>query len=163
MLTEREIENKLKEKFAELFQGVADAPRIIGVWDVAQQGEVKGLGDASTCVLAVNVGIRQYASFCEPQADFICSTVISIRRDAAPTGAALADLIEPFMNLMHIWNEDCDRMCDDLTTDTFNPGGFQLTGGSLLQNEDCWTVDVNFILRGIVHVIEDNSTTTIQE
>lgn len=156
MLTEREIENKLKQKFAELFSNIADAPRIIGVWDVAEQGEVKGLGDSNTSVLALNVGIRQYASFCEPQADFPCTAVLSIRREAAPTGASLAELIEPLMNLIHIWNEDCDRMCDDLTTDTFNPGGFELTGGNLLQNEDCWTVNMNFILRGIVHITKNN-------
>lgn len=154
MLTEREIENKLKENFAELFQNVAEAPRIIGVWDVAEQGEVKGLGDASTCVLAVNVGIRQYASFCEPQADFSCTAVLSIRREAAPTGAALADFIEPLMRLLHFWNADCDRMCNDLTTSTFNPGGFKLNAGNLFQNEDCWTVNIDFILRGIVNVTE---------
>lgn len=157
MLTEREIENKLKQKFAALFENVENAPRILGVWDVAQQGEVKGLGDASTCVLALNVGIRQYASFCEPQADFPCVAVLSVRREAAPTGAALADLMEPFMNLMHVWNADCDRMCDDLATDTFSPGGFELTGGNLLQNEDCWTVNIDFILRGIVNASESNS------
>lgn len=156
MLTEREIENKLKEKFAALFSN-AYAPRIIGVWDVVEVGEVKGLGDACTCLLALSVGIRQYASFCEPQADFPCAAVLSIRREAAPTGAALADLIEPLMNLIHVWNEDCDRMCEDLQTDTFNPGGFQLTGGNYTQTEDSWIVNIDFILRGIVNVTDVNN------
>lgn len=155
MLTEREIENKLKEKFAALFQNQSQL-RIIGVWDVADNGEVKGLGDASASVLAVNVGIRQYASFCEPQADFTCTAVLSVRREASPTGASLAEYIEPLMNQLHIWNEDCDRMCDDLTTATFQPAGFQLDGGNLVQSEECWTVNLDFILRGVVRLVEDS-------
>lgn len=65
------------------------------------------------------------------------------------------------MNLMHIWNADCDRMCDDLTTQTFQAGGFDLTGGDLVQNQDCWTITLNFTLRGIVNA-ESGTTTTIQ-
>ena len=65
MLTEREIENKLKERFSAMYQNQGQL-RIVGVWDVAEKGDVKGLGDASSSVLALNVGIRSYASFCEP-------------------------------------------------------------------------------------------------
>lgn len=155
MLTEREIENKLKERFSAMYQNQGQL-RIVGVWDVAEKGDVKGLGDASSSVLALNVGIRSYASFCEPQADFNCVAVLSVRRDAAPDGATLADLIEPLMNKMHIWNSDCDIMCDDLATATFSPGGFELTGGDLLQTEDCWTITINFILRGIVNAETEN-------
>lgn len=154
MLTEREIEEKLKSIFASLFQDGKDVPRIVGLWDVTDIGEVKGQGDASKSVLAITTGIRSYASFCEPQADIPCSVVLSIRREAAPTGALLAEFIEPLMNLIHIWNADCDRMCDDLATSSFMPGGFQLTGGNLQQNEWGWTVTTNFILRGIVNVTE---------
>jgi len=35
MLTEREIENKLKANFAALYKNSSYAPRMIGVWDVA--------------------------------------------------------------------------------------------------------------------------------
>lgn len=64
MLTEREIEEKLKKNFVRLYAGAK--PRIIGAWDVADAGEVKGLGDACSSVLAVSVGLRNYASFCTP-------------------------------------------------------------------------------------------------
>lgn len=106
MLTEREIEEKLKEKFASLFKDAKSSPSIIGAWDVAKAGEVKGRGDASTSVLSVAVGIRSYPSFCTPQADFRCAVVLSVRRECAPTGAALADFIEPLMNLLHLWNDE---------------------------------------------------------
>lgn len=154
MLTEREIEEKLKSIFATLFQNATTQPRMVGAWDVAEDGEIKGQGDSAASVIAVSVGLRSYASFCTPQADIPCAVVLSIRRDAAPTGAVLAEYIEPLMNLMHIWNDNCDRMCEDLTTDTFNPGGFQLTGGNLQQADYGWTVNISFILRGIVHVAE---------
>ena len=159
MLTEREIEEKLKEKFAKLFDTSDNAPSIIGAWDVTQPGEVKGRGDASTSVIAVAVGLRNYASFCTPQADFPCTAVLSIRREAAPTGAALADFIEPLMNLMHVWNEDYDDVLSDLATNTFTPGGFQLADGSLTQSSDGWIVNINFTLRGVVNVMKDTSIT----
>ena len=79
----------------------------------------------------MTVGIRSYESFCTPQADFPCVAVLSIRREACPTGAALADSIEPLMNLIHLWNEDYDDVLDDLSTNTFKPGGFQMTDGNL--------------------------------
>lgn len=63
MLAEREIEEKLKSAFAGLFE---KPPRIVGVWDVVEDGDVKGQGDASGSVLAVTVGLRSYASFCTP-------------------------------------------------------------------------------------------------
>lgn len=152
MLTEREIEEKLKEKIG-LTLGNKTA-RMVGTWDVVDVGELKGQGDASKVVLAFSVGLRQYQSFCTPQADFPCALVLSVRRDACPTGGELADFIEPIMNQLHIWNEDCDRMCDDLTTLTFNVGGFQLDGGTLQQDENAWTITMNFTLRGIVCAVQ---------
>ena len=35
MLTEREIEERLKEKFARLYEETASAPTMVGAWDVA--------------------------------------------------------------------------------------------------------------------------------
>lgn len=153
MLTEREIEEKLKEKIGATLAN-SKSLRIVGAWDVKDIGEVKGQGDASKIVLAFSVGLRSYQSFCTPQADFPCVMVLSVRRDACPTGAELADIIEPIMNQLHIWNEDCDRMCEDLNTITFNAGGFQLDGGELQQDESCWTITMRFTLRGIVCVVE---------
>lgn len=66
MLTEREIEEKLKTNFAKLYENTSSAPTMVGAWDVAEAGDVKGRGDASTAVLAVTVGLRNYASFCTP-------------------------------------------------------------------------------------------------
>lgn len=61
------------------------------------------------------------------------------------------------MNLVHVWNADCDALCDAMQTATFSPGGFQLNGGQLEQTEDGWTVTIDFTLRGIVSILEANS------
>lgn len=66
MLTEREIEERLKTNFAKLYENTSSAPAMIGAWDVAEIGVVKGRGDTSTAVLAVSVGIRSYDNFCSP-------------------------------------------------------------------------------------------------
>ena len=153
MIVEREIEERLKAKFAAALGDDAAALRIVGSWDVAAAGEVKGKGDSSPAVLAVAVGIRSYDSFCSPQADLACSAVLLVRRDACPTGAALADLIEPLLDLFHNWNAEYDAVSDDLTTKCFHPGGFRLDSGSSPEYDEAaavWTVPFDFTLRGVI-------------
>lgn len=91
-----------------------------------------------------------------------CAAVLSVRRDCAPTGAALAEYIEPLMNLLHVWNADCDRMCEDLATSQFSPGGFQLAAGSIDQTEDAWTITVDFTLRGVLSVTDTTNKQTTE-
>jgi hypothetical protein len=162
MIPEREIEERLKAKFAAALAATRNAAsiRTVGFWDVAADGEVKGEGDASDVVLAVATGIRAYDSFCSPQADFRCSAVLTVRRDACPTGATLAALLEPLLDLVHRWNEDADAVFDDLTTDRFSPGGFMLSGGDPTQDADAWTVPLVFTLRGVITPAPAASSTT---
>ena len=158
MLPEREIEEKLKASFAATFTGDI-VPRIVGAWDVADDGDVKGRGDASAAVFAVTVGLRAYDSFCSPQCDLPCAAVLTVRREACPTGAELAELIEPLMALIHVWNEDNDSVYEDLATSSFFPGGFRLTGGNLEQSEESWTVSIDFTLRGVINTLATETTT----
>lgn len=157
MLTEREIENKLKSVIANLYEDSAIKPIIIGVWDVADEGEVKGQGDASAAAIAVAVGIRSYASFCGPQADIPCTVALTVRRDACPTGAEFADMIEPLMSKINIWNADYNEVLDELNTKSFDIGGFQMTGGDTTQNESAWTARISFTLRGVIKFHETNT------
>lgn len=150
MITEAEIEAAIADKIASAFEAASAQPRIVGSWNVEDEGRVKGQGDASPSVIAVAVGIRAYDSFCSPQADFNCSAVLSIRRDACPTGAKLANDIEPLLGLIARWNEDVDHVCDDLTTATFSPAGFRLESGARQQTKDAWIVTLNFTLRGVI-------------
>ena len=160
IITEAEIESAIITKLQQAFECVQASsptspaptvPRFVGSWSVAPDGEVKGTGDASSIVIAVAVGIRAYNSFCEPQADLPCSIVLTVRRDACPTGAALADTVAPILALAHRWNENVDAVCDDLTTASFCPGGFRLFGGNREQSADVWIVSLEFTLRGVIH------------
>lgn len=157
MLTEREIESKLKTVVASLYEDNATKPVIVGVWDVADEGEVKGQGDASVAAIAVAVGIRSYNSFCQPQADIPCTVALTVRRDACPTGGEFANLIEPLMEKINMWNADYNEVLDELSTDTFDIGGFQMTGGDTAQNETAWTARISFTLRGVIKVWETNT------
>lgn len=152
MLTEREIENKMKDIIANLYRDSEIKPTVVGVWDVADEGEVKGQGDASVAAIAVAVGIRSYNSFCEPQADIPCTVALTVRRDACPTGGELAEMIEPLMHKINVWNADYNEVLDELNTDSFDIGGFQMTGGDTTQNETAWTVRILFTLRGVIKV-----------
>lgn len=157
MLTEREIESKLKDIIADLYRDSAIVPVIVGVWDVADEGDVKGRGDASVAAIAVAVGIRSYNSFCEPQADIPCTVALTVRRDACPTGGEFANLIEPLMDKINVWNADYNEVLDELSTDTFDIGGFQMTGGDTAQNETAWTARISFTLRGVIKFHETNT------
>ena len=57
---------------------------------------------------------------------------------------------EKLMALFHKWNADADRVCDDLSTDSFGVGGFKLDGGEMRQDADAWRVGISFTLRGVI-------------
>jgi hypothetical protein len=160
IITEAEIESAIITKLQQAFESAQASsptspaptvPRFVGSWSVAPDGEVKGTGDASPIVIAVDVEFRAYDSFCEPQADLPGSIVLTVRRDACPTGAALAYTVAPILALAHRWNEDADAMCDDLTTASFSPGGFRFSGGKRVQSADVWIAPFAFTLRGVIH------------
>lgn len=161
MIAEREIEERMKSLFAASLEAAGvTGVRFEGAWSVAAAGEVKGVADDSAVSAALAVGIRNYATFQTPQADLPCVLAVCVRRDACPTGAELAAVIEPIMNRLHVWNADADAVFTELTTAHFSPGGFQLTGGSGPDYDEttaAWTVTFNFTLRG---VIEHSTTTT---
>jgi len=153
MIAEMEIEEKLKAQFGAALASTATLPslRTVGVWDVMNDGEVKSCGGNEAATIAVAVGIRNYDTFQTPTANFACSLALAVRRDACPTGAAIADLIEPLLAKIHGWNADEDSVYDDLTTEHFFPAGFQLVGGPgpVYENASgCWTISIDFNIKG---------------
>jgi hypothetical protein len=124
--------------------------RIVKSWEPLPDGDVKGRGDASDAVISVAVGIRSYASFCEPQADLPCSLVIAVRREADPTGAKFAALVEPILAKLHAWNADIENVVTDLATTQFSPGGFRMTSGYRTIDETAITLPLPFTLRGVI-------------
>ena len=151
MIVEAEIEEKIAGLFAAaLDEAGLQKPRTELSWGVADPGDVKGRGDASGVILSVAVGIRTYPEYVSPQFDLPCAAVLTVRRDVCPTGAALADYIEPVLEMLHDWQTDIDLFCDDLAGTSFRPAGFNLTGGERQQTESVWIVSFSFTLRGVV-------------
>lgn len=148
MLAEKEIEEKVKWFVAEALKGFE--PTIKGSWDIVDEGEVKGREEPCGMVLAIAVGIRSYSSFDSPQCDVPCAIAFSVRRDMNPTGSEAVEASEKLMALFHKWNSDADRVCDDLSTDSFGVGGFKLDGGEMRQDADAWRVGISFTLRGVI-------------
>lgn len=148
MLAEKEIEEKVKGFVAEALKGFE--PTIKGSWDIVDEGEVKGREEPCGTVLAIAVGIRSYSSFDSPQCDVPCAIAFSVRRDMNPTGSEAVEASEKLMALFHKWNADADRVCDDLSTDSFGVGGFKLDGGEMRQDADAWRVGISFTLRGVI-------------
>lgn len=148
MLAEKEIEEKVKGFVAEALKGFE--PTIKGSWDIVDEGEVKGREEPCGTVLAIAVGIRSYSSFDSPQCDVPCAIAFSVRRDMNPTGSEAVEASEKLMALFHKWNADADRVCDDLSTDSFGVGGFKLNGGEMRQDADAWRVGISFTLRGVI-------------
>lgn len=167
MIPEAEIESAIAAKVAAALTG--HTVRIVKSWEALAAGEVKGTGDATAAVVAIAVGIRSYASFCTPQADLPCSLILSVRRDADPTGSTFAALAEPILALLHSWNGDYDTVFTDLATAQFSVGGFQLTGGGKEQTEDTLILSLDFTIRGVIEqttstdgqaALDQNSQTT---
>lgn len=148
MLAEKEIEEKVKGFVAEALKGFE--PTIKSSWDIVDEGEVKGREEPCGTVLAIAVGIRSYSSFDSPQCDVPCAIAFSVRRDMNPTGSEAVEASEKLMALFHKWNADADRVCDDLSTDSFGVGGFKLDGGEMRQDADAWRVGISFTLRGVI-------------
>lgn len=148
MLAEKEIEEKVKGFVAEALKGFE--PTIKGSWDIVDEGEVKGREKPSSTMLAIAVGIRSYSSFDSPQCDVPCAIVFCVWRDLNPTGSKAVEASEKLMALFHKWNSDADRVCDDLSTDSFGVGGFKLDGGEMRQDADAWRVGISFTLRGVI-------------
>jgi len=148
MLAEKEIEGKVKAFVCDALKPLT--PQTKGSWDIAEEGEVKGREDPCGTVLAIAVGLRSYDTFDSPQCDIPCAVAFSVRRDMNPTGSEAVEASERLMRLFHSWNADADRVCDDLETPHFSPAGFRLDGGEIRQDADAWTVNISFMLRGVM-------------
>lgn len=154
MIAEQQVEGMVVRRISEAFaaEGVV-APRIVGAWSFADEGEVKGTGDASSAVLAVSAGLRVYDSFQSPQADIPVAVSLSVRRDACPTGREVVEMAGVVLAMLHRWNTDADALFDDMRLDAFSPAGLRIDGGEAPMNDGeaaAWVFSVSFTLRGCV-------------
>ena len=148
MLAEKEIEEKVKGFVVDALKPLT--PTVKGSWDIVEEGEVKGREEPCGSALAIATGLRSYGGFDSPQCDIPCAVVLSVRRDMNPTGSEAVEASEKLMALFHNWNADADRVCDDLSTDSFGVAGFRLDGGGMRQDADAWRITMGFTLRGVI-------------
>lgn len=159
MILQLEIENAIAAAVAASLESAdlgGRTPRFVKSWEPLADGEVKGRGDASFAVIAIAASIPAFGSFCDTQADIECSIVLSVSRDADPTGAAVNVLADCIQSTVLRWNESVDAALTDLTTSKFIPGGLRLSGGSHEQEEVAWTVQFSFTLRGVIKTTTTN-------
>lgn len=154
MIAERQVEEMVMRRISEAFaaSGIVP-PRIAGAWTVADEGEVKGSGDAAAAALAVSVGLRVYDSFQSPQADIPVGLSLTVRRDACPSGREIVEMAGVVLDVLHRWNADAEALFDEMSLDSFDPAGFRLDGGEPPMYNDsaaAWMFNVSFTLRGCV-------------
>lgn len=123
-----------------------------GFWQPSPAGTVKDAEDpASGMFLAVKAGHRRYQTFTTPVCEIPVSLSFAILAERFPNGAALAELIEPVMDLLDTWQRSIADVKQAFTVTGFTPSGFRLDGGEPVYDKGrtVWSVPVSFTLRGI--------------
>lgn len=122
------VEPLLEAAVAALFAEV-DAT-VISSWGTANTGEVKGeLEKSDAAVISISVGAPEYDQYTVPSCTIPVGIVVEIRREAAPTGAALLTVMEPIADVLNELQEDVSSV-EALTVAGFEADGVRLDGGS---------------------------------
>ena len=147
-LVESEIESAVAALFADI-PGV----KVITSWGAASAGEVKGeLAPADVATVSVAVGAPQYDQYTVPTCSLPCGVVVAVRREAAPTGAKLAQAMEPIAAVLNRLQRDYSA-ANALSTEGFTADGVRLDGGdapTFDKNLNVWRITRAFTVRGII-------------
>lgn len=147
-LVEYEIESSLASVFATI-----PGAKVITSWGAAEQGEVKGeLMPADTVTLSIAVGAPQYDQYTVPACSLPVALVVGIRREAAPTGAKLAEVLEPVASVLNTLQRDYSAV-NALSTPGFTADGVRLDGGTAPEFDktlNIWRVTRAFTIRGVI-------------
>lgn len=125
---------------------------VIGMWDVAAQGAVKGEEGTEHAAVVVRVPPMSYDTPGLCNVTISASITLTVRIDMCPTGEELAEYSARLAGLLEGWQlAETGADLVDFAVDGFEPGGFQATGGDGPTVEgQAWTVVQNFMLRGTV-------------
>ena len=141
---------------------------IRGVWQAANEGEVKDEEDNSPAALAVIVSPRAFGSNGIPEMTFEVALSLVIRVDMCPTGTAIETYCDPVVRLLQSWNlalpAGDDEEDEGFAVPGFNPHYIHFTGGNgpTFENEQgVWSVVFNLTIGGVV--APEASTTENQE
>ena len=149
------IEQDLQNRVASALDALGiDGIVIRGNLMPALIGEVMGEEEPKTDIMAeIVTGIRTADDFgwlCPISVQF--SIGFSFRAEAYPTGARVAAVLGPILDMVTAWAREVDgaEACA-LETDGFMPGGVRLDGGQnpyFDLSSGAWRAGINFTVRG---------------
>ena len=152
------IEQDLQSRVAEALESLGIADMLIrGNFMPALIGEVMGEeGPKADITADIVTGIRTADDFgwlCPISIQFAIG--FTFRSEAYPTGARVADVLGPILDMVTAWARETDGVqvaeACDLETAGFMPGGVRLDGGQnpyFDQSSAAWRAGINFTIRG---------------
>ena len=136
---------------------------VTGSWSQVPGGEVKGEErPADEIAVAVAVGAPQWDAYLSPVCTIPAAIAITVRREVAPTGAALAAAVAPVAAMLNNLQADVTAV-DDLSTATFTADGVRVDGGeppAFMPQANVWRVARSLSIRGIIAAKEEETPTT---
>lgn len=151
MLIEKEIELKLKDALAANLEDC----EVIGSWQPADAGGVKGQHDNSAkAVVSIYVAPRQHDSFSLPTVNMSGAVTIDARAEMCPTMAEVSKIYDVVSTLFDNWHYDAQGFSQAMSIDdAFFATEIRLDGGANVaydKTQDIWTVSLSFTIRGTV-------------
>ena len=127
--------------------------KIVGAYEAAEAGEVKGEEKPEDgVVVAVAVGAPAWDTYLVPSCSVPVALALTVRREVAPTGDALEQVMAPISNLLMQLQHDATAVDRLLTSEEFQADGVRVDGGpppSYSSAKHAWTVVRTFTVRGV--------------
>ena len=147
------VEMEIEEKVLAILQAAITGVKVTSSWQQLDEGEVKGEEKPDdTVVVAVAASAPEWDGYLNPVCSIAVTITVAVRREIAPTGAALAAVAAPIAAFVVKHQQDVS-LADDFTTESFRCDGFLATGGTPLMftaTTGIWTFTRQFTLRGTV-------------
>ena len=151
MLIEREIERKLRDYLAELLPDC----EVIGSWQPADAGKVKGENDNSAkALVSLYIQPRVHDAFSLPTANLNGSIAIEAKAQKCPTMAEVSEVYEKVEKLLDDWHFDGAAFSSAMSIDgEYFAAEIRLDGGDSVtfdRANAAWVVALDFTIRGTV-------------
>jgi len=155
-LVEKQLEEKTIALLHETLAGIGtQSIRIEGSWAFVPDGEVKGVETPGTAIsIGVAVGAPKWTRYTVPDCEMPVAFSVAVRREKAPTGAALSAIAERIADMLIKLQLEHDEVSSRLTTENFNADGVMLDGGpapTFAESKNIWRITRSFTVRGVVH------------
>ena len=152
------IDRALEEKVAAAVAAALlprDGVKIVGAYEAAEAGEVKGEEKPEDgVVVAVAVGAPAWDTYLVPSCSVPVALALTVRREVAPTGDALEELMTPIASLLIELQRDATAVARLLSCDEFTADGVRVDGGTpprFARATNVWTIERTFTVRGVLN------------